>query len=196
VRVAVQTAAGSWYVSNAVFDTLTTGGGAQADFQPQVLTYNPAKANWFDLTIGALPEDGVTIGAQPAVDLTGNITGVGFVAAFTATGSTTVHIDFVDVGIPPVPGDVTGDRMVTMDDYDVIKANFGVQVPGRTDGDVTGDGVVNLLDFSQWKDNFPFPASGGGGVDGSGAVPEPAGAVLVALGVSLGWGVMRRRKRD
>ena len=101
VRVAVQTAGGSWYASNAVFPTGTVGVGSQGNYDPQSLLYNPARANWRDLTLGATPAEGVTIGGQPAADLTGNITGIGFVAAFLA--QSTVHIDFVDVGIPPGP---------------------------------------------------------------------------------------------
>jgi hypothetical protein len=193
VRVAVQTAGGNWYASNGVFDTGTVGQGAQGNFDPQLLLYNPLKANWRDLTIGAVAADGVTIGAQPAVDLTGNITGVGFIASFDI--QSTVHIDFVDIGIPPVPGDVTGDRLVTIEDYNVIKSHFGTEVAGRTDGDVTGDGIVDLMDFAQWKGNFPFPPPGGGslGLDG-GTVPEPTSAVLMILALPLGWGLRRVRK--
>lgn len=195
VRVAVQTAAGSWYVSNGVFDTGTTGAGSQGNFAPQALLYNPAKANWRDLTIGATGPDGVTIGATPALDLTGNITGVGFVAAFDI--QSTVHIDFVDIGLLPVPGDVNGDMIVDLvNDYTTIKNNFGTNVPGRAQGDVTGDGVVNLLDFAQWKGNYPFPAGGGSGNLGGGTVPEPTTALLVTLALSLGWGMRRCRKQN
>ena len=187
VRFAVQTANGSWYASNAVFPTATVGVGSQGNYDPQSLLYNPARANWLNLTLGATPAEGVTIGSQPAADLTGNITGIGFVAAFLA--QSTVHIDFVDVGIPPVPGDVNGDRMVTLADYNIIKANFGMNVATRNLGDVTGDGVVNLFDFGQWKDSFPSPA----GASGAGQVPEPATIVLIVLALSLGSGKRRLR---
>jgi hypothetical protein len=185
VRFAVQTANGNWYASNAVFPTGTVGVGSQGNYDPQSLLYNPARANWLDLTLGATPAEGVTIGSQPAADLSGNLTGIGFIGAFLA--QSTVHIDFVDVGIPPVPGDVNGDRMVTLADYNTIKANFGMNVATRDLGDVTGDGVVNLLDFGQWKDNFPFP----GGAVGSGAeVPEPAAALLAFSACVIG-GLLR-----
>jgi hypothetical protein len=193
VRFALQTAGGNWYASNAVFPTGTVGVGSQGNYDPQSLVYNPARANWRDLTLGATPAEGVTIGSGPtAADLTGNITGIGFVAAFLA--QSTVHIDFVDVGIPPVPGDVTGDRMVTLADYNIIKANFGMNVATRNLGDVTGDGVVNLFDFGQWKDNFPFPAGAGGA--GAELVPEPASATLLALSLLLGTVVWRSRRRS
>jgi hypothetical protein len=189
VRFAVQTANGNWYASNAVFPTAIMGVGSQGNYDPQSLLYNPARANWLNLTLGATPAEGVTIGTQPAADLMGNITGIGFVAAFLT--QSTVHIDFVDVGIPPVPGDVNGDRMVTLADYTTIKANFGMNVANRTLGDVTGDGVVNLLDFGQWKDNFPFPAGAGG----AGLVPEPTSAALIAATLALGCGCRRLQKR-
>jgi hypothetical protein len=195
VQVAVQTAGGNWYLSSAVYDTSVTGAGSQGNFDPQLLTYSSAKANWLNLTI---PPGGtvaaptfVQIGSQPASNLTGNITGVGFVASFISTGSSTVHIDFVDVGIPPVPGDVTGDRLVTMADYNIIKSNFGTNQIGRAQGDLTGDGVVNLLDFAQWKTAF----SGGGSL-GAGTVPEPTSFVLMGLGLSLGCSMLRLRKSN
>jgi len=197
VRVAVQTVGGSWFASNGVFDTGTVGQGSQGNYDPQALLYDPAKANWLDLTIGETAAEGVTLGGQPALDLSGNITGIGFIASFVV--QSTVHIDFVDVGIPPVPGDVNGDRIVDLvNDYVTIRDNFGTSVAGRTDGDVTGDGVVDLLDFGQWKDNYPFPGSG----DGSFAyfdsliVPEPSSVALLVLSLPLGSGLLRLRKKN
>jgi hypothetical protein len=103
VRFAVQTsqAGNPWYASNVVFDTGTTGQGSQGIYGPQTFLYNPTKANWLNLTLGATGADGVTIGAQPAVDLSGLITGIGFIGSFVQ--QSTVQIDFVDIGIPPVP---------------------------------------------------------------------------------------------
>lgn len=197
VRVAVQTGGGNWYASSALFPTGTVGQGSQGNYDPQAMLYNPAKANWLNLTLGATPAEGVTIGAQPAVDLTGNITGVGFVASFVV--QSTVHIDFVDVGIPPVPGDVNGDRIVDLvNDYATIRMNFGLNVPSRLQGDVTGDGVVNLFDFAQWKDRYlmnPGAAAGDGSLayfDGLLAgVPEPATAFLLLFGLPM---VLQRRR--
>lgn len=193
VRVAVQTAGGNWYASNGVFPTGTVGQGSQGNYDPQSLVYDPAKENWLDLTIGETAAEGVTIGAQPTLDLTGNITGIGFIAAFLA--QSTVHIDFADVGIPPILGDVNGDRMVDLEnDYATIKLNFGTEVASREQGDVTGDGVVNLFDFDQWKNNYPFPIVGSGG--GAGAVPEPTSAVLIIFSLPLGWGLIRWRRKS
>jgi hypothetical protein len=197
VNVAVQIAGGNWYASSAIFPTGTVGQGAQGNYDPQSMLYSPAKANWLNLTIGATPAEGVTIGAQPALDLSGNITGIGFIGSMVV--QSTVHIDFVDVGIPPVPGDVNGDRIVDLvNDYATIRSNFGLSVPSRLEGDVTGDGVVNLFDFAQWKDRYLMNPGAGAG-DGSmaffdgllAAVPEPATAVLLVFGLPL---VLVRRR--
>jgi PEP-CTERM motif len=197
VRVALQIAGGNWYVSNGVFDTGTVGAGSQGNFDPQALLYNPAKANWLNLTIGATAVDGVTIGSAPASDLSGNITGIGFVASFVI--QSTVHIDYVDVGIPPVPGDVNGDRIVDLvNDYAIIRSHFGTNVASRSLGDVTGDGMVNLLDFAQWKDHYPFPAGGDGSLEFFdhllASVPEPSALLLLAVGLTLSSGWSRRRR--
>jgi hypothetical protein len=82
--------------------------------------------------------------------------------------------------------------MVTLADYNIIKANFGMNVATRNLGDVTGDGVVNLFDFGQWKDNFPFPA----GANGAGQVPEPTSTVLLTFALPLGWSLRRLRKKN
>jgi hypothetical protein len=189
VRVAVQIASGNWYASNAVFDTGTVGAGSQGNFDAQQLIYSAVKTNWLNLTIGAAAADGVTLGAAPASNLTGNITGVGFIGSFIQ--QSTVHIDFVDIGIPPVPGDANGDRLVTTADYNIIKANFGKSVAGRPQGDLNGDGLDNLLDFAQWKTAFTGSGSGSFSV---GEVPEPASAVLMLLAAPFVWGMFRCRK--
>jgi hypothetical protein len=193
VHVAVQTTGGNWFESQQDFPTGTLGQGSQGNYDLQTLTYNPLKANWLTLTLGATGPDGVTVGAQPAVNLTGNIIGMGFVASFVQ--QSTVHIDFADIGIPPVPGDVDGDRHTTIADYNIIKANFGTNVATRSLGDLNGDGVVNLVDFSQWKINNGLFGSGGGSLS-NGSVPEPASAVLMALSLPLGWGMLRLRKKN
>ena len=201
VRLAVQTAAGNWYVSNGVFDTGTTGAGSQGNFDPQFLNTNPTKTNWLNLTIGATPADGVTIGAQPAANLTGNITGVGFVAAFNANASTTVHIDFVDVGIPPVPGDVNGDRLVTIGRLRHHQEQFRPQRRG------TGTGRHHRRQRTVHRRR---------GCESARFCPveeqlrtrvrerrsrwrrsaEPASAVLMVLNLPLGWGMLRLRKKN
>jgi len=69
---------------------------------------------------------------------------------------------FVD---PAVPGDINLDGEVNLQDFGVLKQNFG-QGARRTGGDLTGDGVVGLADFGELKANF-------GRSNAAAVVPEP-----------------------
>ncbi|HUX16976.1 MAG TPA: hypothetical protein VMW52_10925, partial [Phycisphaerae bacterium] len=54
-----------------------------------------------------------------------------------------------------MPGDVDlRDGEGTLDDFVILKANFGRTDAAWTDGDLTGDGIVDLLDFEILKANF------------------------------------------
>jgi len=55
--------------------------------------------------------------------------------------------------IQPTPGDATLDGSVDLNDFVVLKQNFGTGV-GWVEADFTGDGVVNLNDFVVLKHNF------------------------------------------
>ena len=71
------------------------------------------------------------------------------------------------------PGDATGDDVVDLTDFNVMKENFNTQA-GLAEGDFTRDGNVDLADFSVLKENF----------GASGPVPAPEPSSLV-LGVGL-----------
>ena len=83
---------------------------------------------------------------------------------------------------PLVPGDVTGDGFVMMDDFDIIKNNFRQTPRSRAQGDLTGDGLVSLIDFTQWKGAFSPGSSSIAGLDMSFlSVPEPSSLSLIGL---------------
>ena len=83
---------------------------------------------------------------------------------------------------PLIPGDVTGDGFVMMDDFDIIRNNFRQTPRSRAQGDLTGDGLVSLVDFTQWKGAF---SAGGGSIAGQDlsflSVPEPSSLALIGL---------------
>lgn len=95
-------------------------------------------------------------------------------------------VDNLNVSTPvAVVGDVNGDNLVTIADFDIIRQNF---YEGNTleEGDVNQDGAVNEVDFRLWKDAF-----GGGGPN---SVPEPSSLALLA-GASLGAVALVKRRR-
>ena len=86
----------------------------------------------------------------------------------------------------PVAGDVDGMNGVTIDDYNIIRDNFGV---GATlaEGDLTGDGAVTIADFGVWEANFGGSSAGLAQLLG---VPEPSSIALLSIGI---LGLLRRR---
>jgi hypothetical protein len=82
------------------------------------------------------------------------------------------------------PGDYNGNGSVGPEDYDLWSQQFGDTATGS---DGNGDGVVDAADYVVWR---KFSDAAGSGV---GAVPEPAGVVMVVVTVAcLGVGRGRR----
>lgn len=95
----------------------------------------------------------------------------------------------------PIKGDVNGDRIVDLGDFNVWLANGGSGTTGGTpllsQGDMNHDGIIDLGDFNDWL------ANGGNSLPISGAtlgsvVPEPAGLTLAAI---AGLSLAARRRR-
>jgi len=55
---------------------------------------------------------------------------------------------------PDKPGDADGDDDVDLDDFVILKTNFGRNDAARAEGDFDGDGDVDLDDFVILKNNF------------------------------------------
>jgi endonuclease I len=82
-------------------------------------------------------------------------------------------------------GDYNRDGMVDSADYLVWRKSYGQAATAYDGADGDGSGTIGDEDFAVWQANFGQTAGGGGGVD-SGAVPEPAGLLLVAIALLLG----------
>lgn len=79
---------------------------------------------------------------------------------------------------PLIPGDVDGINGVTIDDFNIIRANFNQAVTDRSMGDLTGDNIVDLNDFGQWQVNVsPAIAATADWT----VVPEPSTAALLVV---------------
>jgi len=90
----------------------------------------------------------------------------------------------IEAGELAVAGDVNGDGVADINDYNIILANFGNSVTQRTEGDLIPDGLIDFRDFRQWKDNRTA-------LTGS-AIPEPSSLMMILFG-ALGPFVMRNR---
>lgn len=94
---------------------------------------------------------------------------------------------FVEEGTGPFSlADVNGDGVVGLDDFGVLKANFGKSFARHDQGDINYDGKVDLADFGILKKDF--------GLTAPAAVPEPATLWLALLAASLAVVVHLRRR--
>jgi len=85
-----------------------------------------------------------------------------------------------------VRGDVTLDGKVDLNDFGVLKSNFGFD-GGRQQGDLDSDGDIDLSDFGVLKEGFR--------VRGSVSVPEPSTSVLAIVGMSVMLALVLYRQR-
>ncbi len=175
---------GQWYASDRAFTTTDNF----SPWQRNVLAYNPAAANWRQLTMDA---GAATIGAVAAGNLAGNLEGLGLVTVMSTAplGNEAVWYDYVEIAAHVIPGDVNGMGGVTIADYEIIRANYRTNVGMRAQGDLNDDGFVDVLDFREWKANAP-PAIGAGI-----SIPEPSGCALALGGLALAWARRRRGQR-
>jgi hypothetical protein len=79
-----------------------------------------------------------------------------------------------------IPGDINGDGLVDVADYNIWAANVGKTGATWSQGDLNGDGLVDVADYNIWAANVGKTAS----------TPEPATLSLLALG---GMALLRRR---
>jgi hypothetical protein len=101
-------------------------------------------------------------------------------------GKTTIWLDNIqflgDFPEPGQEGDTNGDGVVSIEDLNNVRNNFGA--PNPPIGDTNGDGEVTIIDLNNVRNNF-----GAGSPVG---VPEPASAALVLCGLASVWLARRR----
>jgi hypothetical protein len=87
------------------------------------------------------------------------------------------------------PGDANRDGVVDLQDFGLLKDNFGM-TQGATwaQGDFNADGAIDLQDFGILKDHFGHTT----GSNPVTAVPEPATLTFLALGAAVAVGRKRR----
>ena len=85
-----------------------------------------------------------------------------------------------------IAGDINADRKVSLADLTILATNFNRPDGGNwADGDLNGDGQITLADLTILATNFGYDAT-------EGDIPEPATALLLALGAGP---ILLRRRR-
>jgi hypothetical protein len=99
--------------------------------------------------------------------------GQGFTEHIVFLGATTVG------AIPELEGDHDGDGVISSDDANLWKTQYGLVVaePGAA-SDSNGDGVVDAADYTVWRDAYDATAS-------STAIPEPTAIVLGLAAITI-----------
>lgn len=97
VRLAVEVG-GRWYASKAVYATTPAGVTNNGPWDVRSLAFDPAAGNWLELKLG---DSGAELGAAPTSALSGDLTGVGFVATFSQRQ--TVNFNFLEISGVPEP---------------------------------------------------------------------------------------------
>ncbi|BBO35252.1 hypothetical protein [Lacipirellula parvula] len=190
------------FAPNTQVDLYLYGAGDTSN-RDTLFTVVDANGSHSATTTGTITGDGnnpvthtLTLGGDyvvlPAVvaDGTGKIT----ISYFHGAGSNEAPFNGLQAVFGVLPGDVNGDNLVNMADYQLIRSNFQATGATRALGDLTGpqggnvgDGVVDFFDFAQWQQHFP---SATGAFD---VVPEPTGIALAAIAMG---GVVQLRRRQ
>ena len=155
---------------------LTIGGGLSHAFTAMLDT---ATAGIFSATYSLLLSDENIAGAQNNMPLTLTLTGTIAAAALT--------------------GDYNGDGIVDAADYTVWRDTFGATVTANSGADGDGDGMIDDGDYQAWIDHFGETSPGSGaGASAShvGAVPEPGGMFLFAIGAAIAIGGAACRRKN
>ena len=92
-------------------------------------------------------------------------------------------------GLTFLPGDANGDGTVDLQDFGILKSNFGTTGATWAQGDFNGDGMVDLQDFGVLKGNF-----GNNWQESDKSVPEPLTMMGVGLAIAGLGGYLRKRR--
>ena len=167
---------------------LTTGAGCRwASIEPVIL---PVGGGWQRVIFGLSAVDMVRV--EYTGTLAANLSNINRIVFHHDPGDATGHggspelnggvmgIDNVTAAGPTLEGDADLDNDVDLDDFLLLKQNFGASPASWMMGDFDLNNSVSLTDFSRLKNNF-----------GTNVVPEPASLSLLAISALA---MLRRRR--
>jgi hypothetical protein len=181
-------------IGNSLTLALSTGGTGTIPASDWINPYAPAWASWlpvpdangnFVIVSGGTPIVNKTVqDMDPAsagfVDytVTGTATASGdllMVISYSGDGEIFVTNARVTQTAPLIPGDINGDGLVDVADYNIWAANVGATGATWAQGDLNGDGLVDVADYNIWAAN----------VGRTSATPEPISMIVLAIGGGL-----------
>jgi hypothetical protein len=184
---------------NTVTIALSTGGAAQPIVSDWGAQGNPGTCNpILDANgNGSIVSGGTPIATKTFQDM--DPTSAGYVdytitGQATANGQLLIALNYCGDGAVTVsnvrltvtgnliPGDINGDGLVDVADYNIWAANVGKTGATWSQGDLNGDGLVDVADYNIWAANVGKTA----------ATPEPISMIVLAIGGGL---VALRRNR-
>jgi autotransporter-associated beta strand protein len=186
---------GAMGITNIGGDYFQTGGALAIELGPssdQLVVIGSADVSGIlDLSLadGFLPSIGQIFSVLSANQLSGTFEQIVFPTLAAGAWSIAYTSDSVFLHVT-LPGDFNRNGNVDAADYVVWRRMAGQSVAIGTGADGNYDGIVNELDFDLWKSNFGIGNSAGIGTS-TGAVPEPATYVVVALATL--FAIMARR---
>ena len=140
-----------------------------------------ATANPFSIDFGLLAQDEIFLTAGTVLALTADPA----VGGGISLGSISVARPLE--ALSEILADYNSDGVVDAADYTAWKNNFGATGEAGLTGDGNLDGVVDAADYTVWRDHLSIVST-----SESHSVPEPCTLCLLAAGLVVGAGAMRR----
>ena len=141
-------------------------------------------------TIAGVNMEGLALGPQLA---NGNWLLLG-VADNGGSGSNPIMTFELSLTGCELTGDYNCDGAVGEEDYKLWRGTFGSTLATAADGN--SNGVVDAADYTIWRDSLSETLGSGAAADSTSsddhAIPEPGAASLLAIGIALAAGLLRR----
>jgi hypothetical protein len=167
---------------------VTASRGAPVDLRIILDTTNPA---WSAQWQAKNPADATFTTVRNDVYATNpTIGGVGIAIANTDIMTQINSFRLETNGPTFTPGDVNGDGLVNLLDFNSISDNFFNTPATRPQGDLDGNIAVDFADFRLWKS-----LKSGSGTGASPSVPEPAAGMIANVALACVLCARRRRQR-